>query len=137
MARDKVVLAYSGGLDTSVAVKWINETYNLDVIAYTCDLGQGQDIDAIREKALRTGAVAALTVPRDALVLREAHTYVMRVKADNTAERVEVRAGAARDALVEVTGELSPGDRVVADAGLQAAGAAAWAGRRPARPAGG
>ncbi len=59
VARDKVVLAYSGGLDTSVAVKWINETYNLDVIAYTCDLGQGQDIEAIREKALRTGAVEA------------------------------------------------------------------------------
>ena len=60
MARDKVVLAYSGGLDTSVAVKWINETYGLDVIAYTCDLGQGQDIHAIREKALRTGAVEAI-----------------------------------------------------------------------------
>ena len=60
MARDKVVLAYSGGLDTSVAVKWIKETYNLDVIAYTCDLGQGQDIEAIRQKALRTGAVAAI-----------------------------------------------------------------------------
>lgn len=55
----------------------------------------------------------ALTVPRDALVLREAHTYVMRVKADNTAEQVEVRAGAARDALVEVTGELNPGDKVI------------------------
>ena len=41
MARDKVVLAYSGGLDTSVAVKWINETYGLDVIAYTCDLRPG------------------------------------------------------------------------------------------------
>jgi argininosuccinate synthase len=60
VARDKVVLAYSGGLDTSVAVKWINETYNLDVIAYTCDLGQGQDIHAIREKALKTGAVEAI-----------------------------------------------------------------------------
>ena len=35
MARDKVVLAYSGGLDTSVAVKWIHETYGFDVIAYT------------------------------------------------------------------------------------------------------
>jgi len=55
-----VVLAYSGGLDTSVAVKWINETYGLDVIAYTCDLGQGQDIEAIRQKALRTGAVTAI-----------------------------------------------------------------------------
>src|SRR3954452_14772062 len=60
VARDKVVLAYSGGLDTSVAVKWINETYGLDVIAYTCDLGQGQDIQAIRQKALRTGAVEAI-----------------------------------------------------------------------------
>ena len=60
MARDKVVLAYSGGLDTSVAVKWINETYDMDVIAYTCDLGQGQDIEAIRQKALRTGAVEAV-----------------------------------------------------------------------------
>jgi len=60
VARDKVVLAYSGGLDTSVAVKWIDETYDLDVIAYTCDLGQGQDIHAIRAKALRTGAVEAI-----------------------------------------------------------------------------
>ena len=60
MAREKVVLAYSGGLDTSVAVKWINETYDMDVIAYTCDLGQGQDIEAIRQKALRTGAVDAV-----------------------------------------------------------------------------
>ena len=57
---EKVVLAYSGGLDTSVAVKWINETYDMDVIAYTCDLGQGQDIEAIRQKALRTGAVDAI-----------------------------------------------------------------------------
>ncbi len=66
------------------------------------------------EVALPEGAsAAALTVPRDALVLREAHTYVMRVKADNTAEQVEVRAGAARDTLVEVTGELSVGDKVV------------------------
>jgi argininosuccinate synthase len=60
VAREKVVLAYSGGLDTSVAVKWINETYNMDVIAYTCDLGQGQDIEAIRQKALRTGAIDAV-----------------------------------------------------------------------------
>lgn len=60
-----------------------------------------------------SGGATALTVPRDALVLREAHTYVMRVKADNTAERIEVRAGAARDAFVEVTGELNPGDKVI------------------------
>ncbi|GIW88855.1 MAG: argininosuccinate synthase [Isosphaeraceae bacterium] len=60
VSRDRVILAYSGGLDTSVAVKWINETYGLDVVTYTCDLGQGQDIEAIRQKALRTGAVHAI-----------------------------------------------------------------------------
>jgi len=60
VAREKVVLAYSGGLDTSVAVKWIHEKYGYDVIGYTCDLGQGQDVEAIRQKALKTGAVAAV-----------------------------------------------------------------------------
>jgi argininosuccinate synthase len=60
MSRKKVILAYSGGLDTSVAVKWINETYDMDVICYTCDLGQGQDIEAIRQKAFRTGASEAV-----------------------------------------------------------------------------
>src|SRR4051794_28725318 len=62
MPRDKVVLAYSGGLDTSVMVKWIGEKYNLDVVAFTVDLGQGEDIDKIRQKALRTGAVDAVAI---------------------------------------------------------------------------
>ena len=60
MAREKVILAYSGGLDTSVAVKWINEKYDMDVITYTCDLGQGRDVDGIKEKAIKTGAVEAV-----------------------------------------------------------------------------
>ncbi len=60
MAREKVILAYSGGLDTSVAVKWINEKYDMDVITYTCDLGQGRDLDAIEAKAKRTGAVKTI-----------------------------------------------------------------------------
>jgi argininosuccinate synthase len=62
MARDKVILAYSGGLDTSVMVKWIGEKYNLDVVAFTVDLGQGEDIQKIRQKALRTGAVDAVAI---------------------------------------------------------------------------
>src|SRR6516162_4125301 len=62
MARDKVILAYSGGLDTSVMVPWIGEKYNLDVIAFTADLGQGEDIERIRQKALKTGAVDAIAV---------------------------------------------------------------------------
>lgn len=62
MARDKVILAYSGGLDTSVMVPWIGEKYNLDVIAFTVDLGQGEDIEKIREKAKKTGAVDAVAI---------------------------------------------------------------------------
>jgi len=58
--RDKVILAYSGGLDTSVMVPWIKEKYNLDVVTFTVDLGQGEDIQRIRSKALRTGAVDAV-----------------------------------------------------------------------------
>ena len=62
MPRDKVILAYSGGLDTSVMVPWIGEKYNLDVVAFTVDLGQGEDIEKIRQKALRTGAVDAVAL---------------------------------------------------------------------------
>ena len=59
---DKVVLAYSGGLDTSVAIRWLKETYDLDVIAVTVDVGNERDLSAIREKALNTGAVRALVI---------------------------------------------------------------------------
>jgi argininosuccinate synthase len=52
----KVVLAYSGGLDTSVILRWLIEQYGCEVIAYCADLGQGEDLEAIRRKALRTGA---------------------------------------------------------------------------------
>src|SRR5205807_10417495 len=62
MARDRVILAYSGGLDTSVMVPWIGEKYNLDVVAVTCDLGQGDDIEKIRQKAIKTGAVDAVAI---------------------------------------------------------------------------
>jgi argininosuccinate synthase len=53
---EKVVLAYSGGLDTSIIIPWLNENYGLDVIAMVADVGQGEDIDAVVEKAKKTGA---------------------------------------------------------------------------------
>jgi len=53
----KVVLAYSGGLDTSVILKWLIESYKCDVIAFSADIGQEEEIDDIEEKALETGAV--------------------------------------------------------------------------------
>lgn len=52
----KAVMAYSGGLDTSVAVKWLKETYGCEVIAYCADLGQAEDLKSIKSKALKTGA---------------------------------------------------------------------------------
>ena len=52
----KIVLAYSGGLDTSVAIKWLKETYNAKIIAFCADLGQGEDLEAVKKKALKTGA---------------------------------------------------------------------------------
>jgi len=55
----KVVLAYSGGLDTSIIIPWLKETYSCEVIAMIGDLGQREDLDAARKKALATGASAA------------------------------------------------------------------------------
>jgi len=55
----KVVLAYSGGLDTSVILHWLKETYGCEVITFTADLGQGDDMEAVKEKALATGASKA------------------------------------------------------------------------------
>ncbi|MFG6149683.1 argininosuccinate synthase [Halobacillus sp. B23F22_1] len=62
MAKPKVVLAYSGGLDTSISVKWIQEKYGYDVIALGLDVGEGKDLEAIRQKALDVGAIKAIMV---------------------------------------------------------------------------
>ena len=53
---EKIVLAYSGGLDTSVILKWLKETYQCPVVAYAADLGQGEELEGIKEKAFATGA---------------------------------------------------------------------------------
>ncbi len=52
----KVVLAYSGGLDTSIIIPWLKENYGCEVIAYTADIGQGDELEGLEEKALKTGA---------------------------------------------------------------------------------
>ncbi|MGI6751223.1 MAG: argininosuccinate synthase [Anaerovoracaceae bacterium] len=59
MGRDKAILAYSGGLDTSVIITWLKNNYNYDVIAVCCDVGQDEDFAAIMEKAYATGASKA------------------------------------------------------------------------------
>ncbi|GAX90834.1 argininosuccinate synthase [Effusibacillus lacus] len=56
MAKQKIVLAYSGGLDTSVILTWLKETYDAEIIAFTADIGQKEELEGLEEKALRTGA---------------------------------------------------------------------------------
>ncbi|MBW2521215.1 MAG: argininosuccinate synthase, partial [Deltaproteobacteria bacterium] len=56
MAVNKIVLAYSGGLDTSVILKWLQEEYQCPVVAFAADLGQDEDWQAVRDKGMATGA---------------------------------------------------------------------------------
>ena len=57
MSKDvkKVVLAYSGGLDTSIILKWLQTTYGCEVVTFTADLGQGEELEPARQKALLLG----------------------------------------------------------------------------------
>ncbi|CAN5329973.1 argininosuccinate synthase [soil metagenome] len=60
---DKIILAYSGGLDTSCSIKWLQEQYGYEVIAVTMDVGEGQDLEPVREKALKVGASKCYVLP--------------------------------------------------------------------------
>lgn len=55
--KEKVILAYSGGLDTTVIIPWLKENYDFDVVAVCIDVGQGKETDGLEEKALKTGAI--------------------------------------------------------------------------------
>ena len=67
---EKVVLAYSGGLDTSVLIRWLQEKYHLDVIAVNIDVGNEKDFTAIRQKALDLGAIKALVIDGKELFIK-------------------------------------------------------------------
>ncbi len=57
MAKEKIVLAYSGGLDTSIMIPWLKETYDCEVIAMAADVGQSEELDGLNDKAIKTGAL--------------------------------------------------------------------------------
>ncbi|MGM7703559.1 argininosuccinate synthase [Pseudalkalibacillus sp. Hm43] len=71
MSKGKVVLAYSGGLDTSVSIKWIQEKYGYDVIALGLDVGEGKDLEKVKQKALDVGAVKSIAIDAKALLAEE------------------------------------------------------------------
>ena len=76
----RVVLAYSGGLDTSVAIRWLKENYNIEVVALTLDVGNEREFTAIKEKALKVGAAKAVVM--DAKELFVDHFVLPALKAD-------------------------------------------------------
>ena len=53
----KIVLAYSGGLDTSVIVKWLKETYDAEIVTFAADIGQEEELKGLPQKAKKTGAL--------------------------------------------------------------------------------
>ncbi len=67
----RVVLAYSGGLDTSVAIVWLKETYGCEVVCYCADLGQGEDLSAVSEKARKSGASDVVVVDLREIFVRD------------------------------------------------------------------
>lgn len=72
MVKEKIVLAYSGGLDTSVSIKWLQEKYGYDVIALAIDVGgAGKDMEKIRQKALNVGAIKSITIDGKDLLANE------------------------------------------------------------------
>jgi len=73
-AGDGIALAYSGGLDTSVIIHWLKDRLDMDVIALTADVGNQRNLDEIRERALRIGAVKAV-VPAAEMVARLQREY--------------------------------------------------------------
>jgi len=81
MAKEKVVLAYSGGLDTSVSIKWIQEKYGYDVIALGLNVGEGKDLEAVRQKALDVGAIKAIMIDAKELLAKEYITPALKANA--------------------------------------------------------
>lgn len=71
MEKEKIVLAYSGGLDTSVCIKWLQDKYQYDVIALCLDLGEGKDVEFVRQKALDLGAIKSYMIDAKELFASE------------------------------------------------------------------
>ena len=78
MAKQKIVLAYSGGLDTSIILTWLKENYDCEVIAACCDAGQKEDFAEIEEKAYKTGASKAYTIDIKKYCFNLFHDFIIK-----------------------------------------------------------
>jgi argininosuccinate synthase len=103
---EKVVLAYSGGVDTSVAVRWLQQEKGLEVIAVAIDVGEERDYSGIREKALNLGAVKSIVIDAKE---RFANEFISRaVKSNSMYEnRYPVSTALARPLIAQLVGEVA------------------------------
>ncbi len=103
---EKVVLAYSGGVDTSVAVQWLKQEKGLDVVAVAIDVGEERDYAAIREKALKIGAVNAYVVDAKERFANEYISYAIKANALYEG-RYPVSTSLARPLIAQLVGEIA------------------------------
>lgn len=78
---EKLVLAYSGGLDTSASIKWLKEKYGYDIITFTADIGNEKDLNVVKQKAERTGAIKAVVKDAKEALLKEYAFPVLKANA--------------------------------------------------------
>jgi len=109
----KVVLAYSGGLDTSVAIKWLQEKYGLDVIAVAVDLGEENDYEAIRAKALQVGAIKSLVIDAQEEFARDYIWKALRANALYEG-RYPVSTALGRPLIARLIGQVAVEERAEA-----------------------
>jgi argininosuccinate synthase len=88
----RIVLAYSGGLDTSVAIPWLADTYGAEVITVTIDLGQGRELEEVRDRALATGALRAHVLDERDAFAREYLVRGLRADTSGTGSAAMARA---------------------------------------------
>ncbi|RYL94373.1 argininosuccinate synthase [Sporolactobacillus sp. THM7-4] len=81
MAKEKIVLAYSGGLDTSVCIKWLQDKYNYDVIALSINVGEGKDLKMVKQKALDVGAIKSYIVDAEELLAQDYLAQALKANA--------------------------------------------------------
>ena len=102
----KAVLAYSGGLDTSVAIRWMQENYGCEVIAVAVDVGEERDYEGIRKKALKIGAKQALVIDAKEEFARDFVLPALQANAIYEG-RYPLATSLARPLIAKVTGEIA------------------------------
>jgi argininosuccinate synthase len=102
LAKERVVLAFSGGLSSTAAIPWISERYGVEVVTVTLDVGQGRELDGIREQAIAAGAIRAHVLDRAAALVADAAWPLVQAGLDPVPTAQTLTAPLIAQALVEV-----------------------------------